>query len=141
MDKQEIGLKIHIVSRQIKRKLDSVVNKYNLTGVQSAVLGYIFKKSKNGLVYAKDIEKDFDMRRATTTGILQLMEKQGLIKREKEDTDGRLKSISLTQKALDIQKEIEKVIKENERKLRKDLSQEEIKEFLKILSKMSENIK
>lgn len=140
MDKQDIGLKIHIVSRQIKRKMDTVVNKYNLTGVQSAILGYIYKKSKKGLVYAKDIEKDFDMRRATATGILQLMEKQGLIKREKENADARLKSIKLTEKALEIQKEIEKVIKESEKNLRKDLSEKEIKEFLGILSKMSKNI-
>ncbi len=140
MDKQDIGLKIHIVSRQIKRKMDTVVNKYNLTGVQSAILGYIYKKSKKGLVYAKDIEKDFDMRRATATGILQLMEKQGLIKREKENADARLKSIKLTEKALEIQKEIEKVIKESEKNLRKDLSEKEIKEFLRILSKMSKNI-
>lgn len=140
MDQQDIGLKIHIVSRQIKRKMDTVVNKYNLTGVQSAILGYIYKKSKKGLVYAKDIEKDFDMRRATATGILQLMEKQGLIKREKENADARLKSIKLTEKALEIQKEIEKVIKESEKNLRKDLSEKEIKEFLGILSKMSKNI-
>ena len=140
MDKQDIGLKIHIVSRQIKRKMDTVVNKYNLTGVQSAILGYIYKKSKKGLVYAKDIEKDFDMRRATATGILQLMEKQGLIKREKENEDERIKNIKLNEKATEIQKEIEKVIKESEKNLRKDLSEKEIKEFLRILSKMSKNI-
>ncbi len=140
MYKNDIGLKIHIVSRQIKRKMDMVVNKYHLTSVQSAILGYIYRKSKKDKVYAKDIEKEFDMRRATAAGILQLMEKQELIEREKVGNDARLKSIVLTKKALEIQNEIQKVIRENEKKIRKDLSKEEINEFLRILSKMSKNI-
>ena len=140
MYKNDIGLKIHIVSRQIKRKMDMVVNKYHLTSVQSAILGYIYRKSKKDKVYAKDIEKEFDMRRATAAGILQLMEKQELIEREKVGNDARLKSIVLTKKTLEIQNEIQKVIRENEKKIRKDLSKEEINEFLRILSKMSKNI-
>ena len=140
MYKNDIGLKIHIVSRQIKRKMDMVVNKYHLTSVQSAILGYIYRKSKKDKVYAKDIEKEFDMRRATAAGILQLMEKQELIEREKVGNDARLKSIVLTKKALEIQNEIQKVIRENEKKIRKDLNKEEINEFLRILSKMSKNI-
>ena len=140
MYKNDIGLKIHIVSRQIKRKMDMVVNKYHLTSVQSAILGYIYRKSRKDKVYAKDIEKEFDMRRATAAGILQLMEKQELIEREKVGNDARLKSIVLTKKALEIQNEIQKVIRENEKKIRKDLSKEEINEFLRILSKMSKNI-
>lgn len=140
MYKNDIGLKIHIVSRQIKRKMDMVVNKYHLTSVQSAILGYIYRKSKKDKVYAKDIEKEFDMRRATAAGILLLMEKQELIEREKVGNDARLKSIVLTKKALEIQNEIQKVIRENEKKIRKDLSKEEINEFLRILSKMSKNI-
>ena len=124
MYKNDIGLKIHIVSRQIKRKMDMVVNKYHLTSVQSAILGYIYRKSKKDKVYAKDIEKEFDMRRATAAGILLLMEKQELIEREKVGNDARLKSIVLTKKALEIQNEIQKVIRENEKKIRKDLSKE-----------------
>lgn len=140
MADDEIGLKIHILSRKIKRNMNLVLHKYSLTSVQGAILGYIYKKSKIGLVYARDIEKEFDMRRATTTGILQLMEKQGLIERKLENTDARLKSITLTQKALKIQKEIEEEIKVSEEKLKNGLTSKEIENFTKILSKMSKNI-
>ena len=140
MTDNEIGLKIHILSRKIKRNMNLVLHKYSLTSVQGAILGYIYKKTKIGLVYARDIEKEFDMRRATTTGILQLMEKQGLIERKLENTDARLKSITLTQKALKIQKEIEEEIKVSEEKLKKGLTSKEIENFTKILSKMSKNI-
>ena len=138
--KVEVGRKVEMLSRQIRRKVDESISSQDLTAKQAMILLVIYDLSKVKDVYAKDIEDAFDMRRATATGILQLMEKQGLIKREKENADARLKSIKLTEKALEIQKEIEKVIKESEKNLRKDLSEKEIKEFLRILSKMSKNI-
>lgn len=141
MKEEDIGKYIHILSRQIKRKMDSVLLKYNITGVQSAVLGYIYKESKKGLVYSRDIEKEFDMRRATSAGILSLLEKRGMIIRKSENKDARLKSITLTEKALIFQKEIVEEIKKNEKELRKGLSKKEIDDFLKIISKMSSNIK
>lgn len=141
MNKELIGFKVHIFSRKIKRSLDNVFHKYNLTSVQSAVLEYIYKRTSKGeKVYSKDIEKSFDMRRATSAGILQLLEKQGLIVRELENKDSRLKNIILTQKALMAQKEINKAIEESEKKIRQNISKEEIKQFLKILDKMSNNI-
>ena len=141
MDKKLIGLNVHIFSRKIKRTLDNVFNKYHLTSVQSAVLEYIYKRNTKGeKVYSKDIEKTFDMRRATSAGILQLLEKQGLIIRELENKDSRLKNIILTEKALEVQKEIKRAIEENERKIRKNISKEEIKQFLEILNKMYNNL-
>ena len=141
MDKELIGLNVHIFSRNIKRTLDNVFNKYHLTSVQSAVLEYIYKRTSKGeKVYSKDIEKTFDMRRATSAGILQLLEKQGLIIRELENKDSRLKNIILTEKALEVQKEIKRAIEENERKIRKNISKEEIKQFLEILNKMYNNL-
>lgn len=141
MDKKLIGLNVHIFSRKIKRTLDNVFNKYHLTSVQSAVLEYIYKRTSKGeKVYSKDIEKTFDMRRATSAGILQLLEKQGLIIRELENKDSRLKNIILTEKALEVQKEIKRAIEENERKIRKNIPKEEIKQFLEILNKMYNNL-
>ena len=41
MEKHEIGKYIQIVSRQLKRNMDETLSKYNVTGVQSMVIGYI----------------------------------------------------------------------------------------------------
>ena len=141
MGEEDIGKYIHILSRQIKRKMDSLLCKYNITGAQSAVLGYIYRESKKGLVYSRDIEKEFDMRRATSAGILSLLEKRGMIERKSENKDARLKSITLTEKALVFQKEIVEEIRKNEKELRKGLSKNEIEDFLRIISHMSNNIK
>lgn len=136
----DIGRCVHILSRQIKRKVDESVSKYDVTAVQCSFIKIINEGTRNGDVYAKDIEAKFNMRRATVAEILSLMEKNGLIVRESNNGDARLKKILLTQKSLEIQSSIEKEIKKVEDNLKKDLTKEEITQFMKTMKKMSENI-
>ena len=75
IEKINIGRCVHILSRQIKRRMDKSVSEYDITGKQGAILLYIYDESQKRDVYAKDIEVAFDMRRASVTGIIQLMEK------------------------------------------------------------------
>ncbi len=135
-----VGRSIHILSRQVKRKIDEAVIKYNVTSVQCSFIGYIGYKNKKGNVYAKDIERKFNMRRATVAEILSLMEKNGLIERKANEKDGRLKQIVLTDKSLEIENSIKKEVNKVENNLKKGLTEEEVNEFMKTLKKMSENL-
>lgn len=140
IENKEIGRSVHILSRQIKRKIDESVAKYNVTSVQCGFISLINEFSKNGDVYAKDIEAKFNMRRATVAEILCLMEKNGLITRESHNKDARLKKITLTKKSLEIKKNVDKEIKKVENNLKKNLTQEEINQFMETLQKMSQNL-
>ncbi len=135
-----IGRSIHILSRQIKRKIDEAVIKYNVTSVQCGFIEYISYESKKGNVYAKDIEKKFNMRRATVAEILSLMEKNGLIERKLNEQDARLKQIILTERSLEIKNSIKKEVKKVEKLLRKDFTEQELTNFMNILKKMSDNL-
>lgn len=138
--KVEVGRKIEMLSRQIRRKVDESISSQDLTAKQAMILLVIYDLSKVKDVYAKDIEDTFDMRRATVTGILQLMEKNGIIVREENNVDGRLKRIRLTQKAINLRLKMKKNIQKVESNLLSDLSKEEIETFLKIMEKMSHNL-
>ena len=129
-----------MLSRQIKRKIDLAVAKYNVTSVQCSLIGFIFEKSKKGNVYAKDIESKFNMRRATVAEILSLMEKNELIERKSMKEDARLKEIILTNKSLEIKNSIEKEIKKVEQEIKRDITDDEIQCFTTILEKMSKNL-
>ena len=136
----EIGAQIHMLSRKIKRKLDETFVSYGITGVQAIMLKFINDKSREGKVYAKDIECEFDMRRATIAGILQLMEQNQLITRKAEGSDARLKEITITKKALEIISNVDSSIAELEKRLEKNMSKEERENFLKTLDKLSKNL-
>ena len=136
----EIGAQIHMLSRKIKRKLDEAFVSYGITGVQAIMLKFINDKSREGKVYAKDIESEFDMRRATIAGILQLLEQNELITRKAEGSDARLKEITITKKALEIINNVDSSIAELEKRLEKNMSKEERENFLKTLDKLSRNL-
>ena len=140
IESSEIGRSIHILSRQIKRKIDEAVSKYNVTAVQCGFIEFINKSRKKGNVYAKDIESKFNMRRATVAEILSLMEKNGLIERKSMQQDARLKKITLTNKSMEIINSIAKEVKKVEKDLKKDLTDEELKSFMNIIEKMSKNL-
>ena len=140
MKREEIGKSVQKLSRKIKRTLDETFLNYGITGVQASILKFIHKKSQNQKVYARDIETEFDMRRATIAGILQLMEQNNLIARKSEENDCRLKEIILTDKAKEIIQKLDVAIEKVEKKLTTNISKEEILSFLNTIEKLSKNL-
>ena len=69
-----------------------------LTGMQ-AMIASSDPAREEGDLFQKDIESAFQMRRSTATGILQLMEQHGILRREPVAHDGRLKRLVLTDRA------------------------------------------
>ena len=136
----ELGRNVHMLSRLLKRNTDIEVTKYGITGVQSAMIGFIYEKSRKKDVFAKDIEKAFDLRRASSAGLIQNMEKNGLIKREMVGNDARLRKIVLTEKALELRKKLDKSIKNMEKKMQEGLTKEEVEKYLELTKKMAKNL-
>ncbi|MBE6082775.1 MULTISPECIES: MarR family winged helix-turn-helix transcriptional regulator [Tissierellales] len=141
---RKIGLAIRILSHQIGRKIEYQIStniSNDVTGLQGHVLGFIREKSKAGDVFQRDVENEFDIRRSTATGMLKLMEKNGLIKREAVSYDARLKRIVLTDKALGLHNQIISVLKSVENQLAAHLTEDEINTFFSVMEKISDNIK
>lgn len=136
----ELGRNVHMLSRLLKRNTDIEVTKYGITGVQSAMIGFIYEETRKKDVFAKDIEKAFDLRRASSAGLIQNMEKNGLIKREMVGNDARLKKIVLTEKALELRRKLDKSIKNMEKKMQEGLTKEEVEKYLELTKKMAENL-
>lgn len=114
-------------------------NGYGLTGMQFAIVSYIARESAERDIFQKDLEQKFDIRKSTVTGILNTMERDGLLLRETVPYDARLRKMMLTEKALQAKVNTEQVIESVETQLSKGLSQEEIVTFLDILEKISKN--
>ena len=70
----------------------------HVTGMLGMIIHYL--AVADGDRFQKDVETQFRFRRSTATGILQLMEQHGLLRREPVPQDGRLKRLVLTDKAL-----------------------------------------
>lgn len=141
-DRLPVAILIKILANHIKRYLDTAASYgplYNLTGTQIQIIGYIHHSPK-GDIFQKDIETKYSIRRSTATGILQLMEKNGLITREPVEYDARLKKIVLTEKALVVSRQAHLNISDLEKQLTKGMSAEELAVFRSLISKMKANL-
>ena len=141
-DRLPTAILIKILSNYIKRNLNSAAAQgplKNLTGTQIQIIGYIHHTAKSD-VFQKDIETKYSIRRSTATGILQLLEKNGLVTREPVDYDARLKKIVLTEKALTISRQAKRNVSELEEHLTKGISAEELAIFRSTICKMKANL-
>jgi len=141
-DRLPTAILIKILSNYIKRNLNSAAAQgplKNLTGTQIQIIGYIHHTAKSD-VFQKDIETKYSIRRSTATGILQLLEKNGLVTREPVDYDARLKKIVLTEKALTVSRQAKRNLSELEEQLTKGISAEELAIFRSTIWKMKANL-
>ncbi len=135
-----VGKLINIVSHQLRRQMCCLEGESELTNMQRNVLHYILFNSLDHEVYQRELEKEFQIRRSTATGTLQLLEKKGFIRRESVEQDARLKKIIPTAKATNIRKEILANIRYMEEKLKAGISRENLQICAQVLNQMSENL-
>ena len=107
--------------------------------MQCATLHYLHEHESEN-VFQKDLEAAFEISGATTTNILKVMEKEGLITRVPMESDARLKKLEMTEKG----KAFDEVARGNVHRLesgmKKGFTEEELTIFRSYLDRMTQNI-
>lgn len=120
--------------------MNSMINDDGLTTMQKHVLKFLLLETLHKVVYQKDIEEEFQIRKSTATGMLQLLEKNGFIVRESEKKDARLKRIIPTKKAEALRPSILAHIRQSETQLTTDISEADVLTCKKVLCQMLYNV-
>ncbi len=137
---RDVGRLINMVSHQLKRQMCAHEAEDSLTNMQRHVLHYILFQSMRRDIYQRDVEKEFQIRRSTVTGTLQLLEKKGFIRRESVEWDARLKRVVPTDKAEGIREYVLDNIRYAEAVLREGIPEEKLRICLEVLEQMSANL-
>ena len=145
---KDILYQIKTLDKMIFRKLcssedmlkakNAIINR-TMTPTQMQIIEYILEHDASS-IYQKDLEKVLKLRRATVSGVLQTMEKNGLIERIVDEKDTRVKKIILNDKKKNIFYEKLEKIKIIENIIKRDISQEELDIFFGVILKMQSNI-
>lgn len=138
--RDDVGRLINKISHQLKRQMCFHQEESELTNMQKRVLHYILFQSLRKDIYQKDIEREFQIRRSTATGILQLLEKNGFVVRETVEWDARLKKLVPTAKAESVREEILSNIRYMETILKQGISEEDMRICMNVLEQMSLNL-
>ena len=141
-EKRHIGIAVRCLNHEIGRAVRAVISEEfgdSETGVQSWIVRYLYDHGEED-VFQKDLESQFSVRRSTMTTILQLMEKNGLIKKEPVSRDARLKKLILTPAAIEMQDRIRSGIDTLEAKMREGISDKDLDTFFSVAEKIKENL-
>jgi len=119
-------------------KLDIKETKKFPTPSQIQIIQYIVTSKKT--VYQSELEDVLNLRRATVSGILMTMEKNGIIKRVASKKDARTKEIILNEKVEKIFLCHQSEMRMLENVLISGISKTDLNTFSKVLSRMKENV-
>lgn len=135
------SLELRRLTNHVRRKLMTFkgAGDRRQTSSHFYIISFIASKGKEP-VFQRDIDKKFSLRRPTTTEILKLMERNGLIKKKPVEKDLRLKRVVLTAKAKRVNDSFETFLEDMEQQMSKDISDDEMETFFKVVTKMRENL-
>lgn len=134
-----IGMEIRVLSKYMGRYLDDIHGiDCMLSGPQGLILIYLCENDEE--VYQKDIEKYFNIRRSTVTGLLNSLEKNGYITKEPVENDKRMKKIKATEHAYSTVEKIDNHVIQLEKIMLDGIDEKEVKQFRNTISKMTLNL-
>lgn len=137
-----IGFEIRSLNNLIMRKIENAFEKKqddDITATNGWIIGFL-AANPDREIYQRDLEEQFSITRSTTSKVLILMEKKGLIERHSVPHDARLKRLVLTEKAQRISEQMIVNAKEFEGILTKGLTQEELGLLYDCIQKMKSNL-
>lgn len=116
------------------------LNVDNCTIMYGWILGYLVDH-KNDNVYQRDLEREFYITRSAVTSVVKNMEKYGYIQRLEVEHDARLKQIVITPLGESTHHKILESVKQLDRKMSENISDEEYTVFLNVCQKVRNNLK
>ena len=140
-DHRHMGGEIKMISNLINRNAGMAIDVPEITRAQGWIIGFIRMRDENGLeTFQRDVEKAYEIRRSTATGILQLLEKNGYLKRQSVSEDARLKKLILTDKAIEVHDRLIARMEMFEKQLSKGISEEEKEIFFQVVDQIKKNL-
>ena len=135
--REELLFLIKFIDKEFKKDFESRLSEYGLTSHQGRLLFYISCNNKNGKkIRQVDIENHYQLTKSTVHGLIDRMEKAGLVIKKK---DGPNQYIEISEKTEGILMHV--FTKRNEclNKMLTDVTDEEIETVHRILSKIYSN--
>ena len=126
------------LSNKLRRKFDMLSSRKEFSGSQGRTLRFLLSQTED--IYQKDIDEEYSIRPSTATQLLKQMEKNGLIIREPEAYDNRLKKIVVTDKALLYKQQVIEDLTTLEETLIKGISETDLQVFFRVTEKMMDNL-
>lgn len=138
MNNIDIGMLVKRLADKIKTSVDVLLKEQGLTFSQTAVIGFL--SQRGGTATQKEIEDHLQVSHPTVVGIVTRLEKNGFVACSVDEKDRRNKIVRATDQAMNTLDFMRAGRDKMEEKLTKNLSEEQLAEFYRIINIMCENL-
>ncbi|MBN2899642.1 MAG: MarR family transcriptional regulator [Clostridia bacterium] len=133
-----MGYYIDMMSKIEKSIFDEAFDKIDITLSQFKVLNWLWRK---GPLTQKEIHNYVNIKPSSLTKMLDILIKKGLVERESDPDDARIKIVKATEKAAAIEHDAWDVVINFDQRIRSILSEEEYEMTINSLRKLTEELK
>lgn len=129
-----LAYRIKLLSQVFARKLQAVLEPYGLTPAHWGVLCCLWQEDGVATI---TISQRLQQLGGTFTGVLESMEKQRLIRRERDIEDRRVWRVWLTESSEELRDVLPPLVKTLEKELYGCLSSEELQQFSDMIDRLN----
>lgn len=115
--KNSIGIAIKKANNALARDSDHYAKQLGLTGMQISVINFIADHEATQAIFQRDLEHEFNIRKATASSLVSAMVQKQLLVRVPAPSDARYKQLLLTPQARQLATEIEAFFEASERRI------------------------
>lgn len=137
-----VGVELRKLNNLIARKVSKAMKDspyVNITKMHINMIDYLMEAGPAG-VLQRDIQQAFVIRKSTTSRILKLMEKNGMIQRISVEHDARLKKIVLTKDAVQRYQNMKQFAEKLDLLITQGIPEKDLQVFFTVLEKMQQNL-
>ena len=120
--KECINFLLTVSQRKVEKDLSALLASYDVTPVQYGVLNSLWQKNRKN---PKEIADELHLETSTITGVVERMERKGLVTRAISKEDRRFIDICLTKKGRALEKPVSETVELFDREVFATLTEEE----------------
>lgn len=137
-------IRINYLLKQLKASLEQYdrhhVHDLDITSGQCILLNYLMSRKQESLS-STDVHRAMGISKATVSNLLKSLRKKGYLIMEGDGQDDRRKRLILTEKAYDMQPQIEAALKKRGEDICEEIPGEELMVMEQVLDRMLSNLK
>ncbi len=136
--KEHFGFLLGVLHRCSHRSMDNALEKMDLTAAQGHIMAYLAHAKTPPC--PRDVEAEFHLTHPTVSGLLSRLEQKGFIALRTDPEDRRCKRIDVLPRGKQCHDVMHKTILENEKRIVKGFTQEELELFHTFLQRAIQNM-
>ena len=132
-----LGYHLFQLNRRIRRSMDVVMrSEMGITSQQAQVLGAI----THGHASQCELEEELGVRRSTVSGIIDTMERNGLVERVANPRDKRAKTLVLSDQGRNLSARCSSIMRELDKRFASDLGTENVERLHQLFGMMERTL-